>query len=54
MKQELEKKIKYYEKSLSNAMDRFLLDNTRKSRDSVIRIKERLNVYNECLSLLNK
>jgi energy-converting hydrogenase A subunit M len=52
MKQEIEKKVKYYEAQLDEALNRFLNDNTRKSRDIVIRLKERLKIYKEVLKLI--
>ena len=51
MKEKLEQKIKHTESCLNRAMDRFLSENTRKTRDEVIRLKERVKVYNECLNL---
>lgn len=54
MKAEIEKKVKYYEGQLSRAIERFLEENSRKSRDQVVRLKERLRTYNECLNLIAK
>lgn len=54
MKQEIEKKVKYYENQLNKAVDRWMEENSRKSRDEVIRIKERIRTYNECLTLIKK
>lgn len=52
MKQEIEKKLKYWEGQLSRATDRFLDENSRKSRDEVIKMKERIKTYKECLALI--
>jgi hypothetical protein len=52
MRQEIEKKVKYYELQLNEALNRFLNDNTRKSRDIVIRHKERLKIYAEVLKMI--
>ena len=54
MKQEIEKKIKYWENQLSRATDRFINENTRKTRDEVIKIREKVRTYQECLTLIKQ
>lgn len=45
-------KLKYYQGQESSAVKRFLTDNKRTSRDSLVRIQERIQVLKEILELL--
>lgn len=54
MKQEIEKKIKYWTAQERKFMKLFIQDNKRSTRDQVIKIQERLAVYEEILTLIKQ
>lgn len=51
LKTQIEKKIKYYQGQQENAMSQYLTSNQRRDRDRVLKVRERLAVYNEILTL---
>lgn len=50
-KEVITKKLEYYQKQRTSALERFLRSNTRLDRDSVIKVTERIKVYEEVLSI---
>ena len=52
MKKEIEKKVIYWTVQERKFMKLFIQDNKRSTRDQVIKIQERLAVYEEILSLV--
>jgi hypothetical protein len=53
MKEQVKKKLEYYTKQYHSAIERYLKDNKRVSRDVVIKCQERMKVYQEVLELKN-
>jgi hypothetical protein len=52
--QQIEKKLKYYEGQLNSYIDNWIKENTRVSRDLVIKTKEKIRTYKECLTIISE
>ena len=48
------KKLTYYEEQLKSALHSFLADNTRKSRDRVLKLTAKIESYKEVLETIEK
>jgi len=51
LKDEVQKKIKYYQGQQENIISQYLVSNKRTDRDRLIKCREKLAVYNEILTL---
>lgn len=53
-KEQIQKKLKYYEGQLNSYIDNWIRENTRVSRDLVIKTKEKIRTYKECLTIITE
>lgn len=53
MKKQIQTKISYYIKQENNFITKYLDTNNRRDKESLLKIRERLKVYNEVLELVN-